>query len=167
MRELSIYTDGSSLGNPGKGGWGVILMGNNQVSELGGYQKDATNNQMEMMAVYKALEEVGELAIRGYVITIYSDSAYVINGITDWIHGWKKKNWKKSDGKAVLNKDIWEDLDRIRDLVEADNKLFFEHVKAHNGHTQNERVDEIARTIAEKHKMDLYAGPLKDYQFKD
>lgn len=167
MRELSIYTDGSSLGNPGKGGWGVILMGNNQAAELGGFQKDATNNQMELQAVYSALEEVVELGIRDYNITIYSDSAYVINGISTWIHGWKAKGWKKADGKPVLNKDMWHDLDILRDSVEQDNKIFWEHVKAHNGHKQNERVDEIARTMAEKHKMELYQGPLTNYQYKD
>lgn len=163
MRELAIYTDGSSLGNPGKGGWGAVLIGNKQVSELGGAVANVTNNQMEMLAVFKALEEVAELGIRDYSITLYSDSAYVINGITEWVYGWQKNDWKKADKKPVLNKDMWQDLVRIKHFVETDNKLFFEHIKAHAGHVYNERVDDIARELAGGEEVELFSGDQKDY----
>lgn len=166
MKELAIYTDGSSLGNPGKGGWGAVFVGNKQALELGEKHADVTNNQMEMLAVYKALEEVVELAINNYVITVHSDSMYVVNGLNEWIFNWKKKNWKRSDGKPVLNKSLWEDIQRVREFVEVENKVIFQHVKAHNGHTQNERADDIARGFAEGEDIDLFTGALKDYKFK-
>lgn len=167
MRELSIYTDGSSLGNPGKGGWGAILIGNKQVSELGEAHSDVTNNQMELLAVYKALEELVELSIRDYVITLYSDSAYVVNGINDWTHSWAKNDWKKTDKKPVLNKDLWQDIVRVKEFVESDNKIIFEHIKAHAGHVHNERADDIARGLAEGESIDLFSGAAKDYPYSE
>ncbi len=163
MRELSIYTDGSSLGNPGKGGWGAVLIGNKQALEIGDKADDVTNNQMELLAVYKALEQIAELSISDYVITLYSDSAYVVNGLNDWVFGWEKNGWKKSDKKPVLNKDLWEDIQRVRSFVESDNKLFLEHIKAHAGHRHNERADDIARGFAEGEKIELFTGSQKDY----
>lgn len=167
MRELSIYTDGSSLGNPGKGGWGAILIGNKQVSELGEAHPDVTNNQMELLAVYKALEELVELGIRDYVITLYSDSSYVVNGINDWVHGWQERGWKKADKKPVLNKDLWQDIVRIKEFVESDNKILFEHIKAHAGHVYNERADDIARGLADGEDVQLFSGSFSDYPHKE
>jgi ribonuclease HI len=164
MKELAIYTDGSSLGNPGKGGWGVVMLGNKQALELGAASDDVTNNQMELMATYKAFEELVDLGIRDYAITLYSDSMYVVNGLNQWVEGWKKNNWKTANKKPVLNKDLWEDLDRVKAFVELDNKLFIEHIKAHAGHEHNERADDIARGLAEGKDIVLFSGALKDYK---
>jgi len=167
MKELAIYTDGSSLGNPGKGGWGAVFVGNKQALELGAAHPDVTNNQMELLAVYKALEEIVDLAIRDYVVTVYSDSMYVVNGLNEWIFNWQKKNWKKSDGKPVLNKDLWQDIQRVREFVEVENKVIFEHIKAHAGHVYNERADDIARGLAEGEDITLFSGSEKDYTVRE
>ena len=163
MNKMEIYTDGSSLGNPGKGGWGAILIGKNNVVEIGEAVDDATNNQMELLAIYKALELLSERDVNNYEITLYSDSAYCVNGLNEWVINWQKNEWKKSDKKDVLNKDLWQDILRVREFAEVDNKLFFEHIKAHNGHIYNERVDDIARESAEGKEVELFEGKKEDY----
>lgn len=162
-REITIYTDGSSLGNPGPGGWGVLLLSNKTAMELGGRDTDTTNNRMELTALIRAFDLLSERGVTDYDITVYADSKYVLDGITQWIHGWKKKNWKKSDGKPVLNVELWKSLDDIKTFLETDNKIFFEHVPAHTGHQYNERVDDIARLSAEGKTLDLYDGTLAGY----
>jgi len=164
MKKLAIYTDGSSLGNPGPGGWGSVLLGNKQVVELGEKHGEVTNNQMELLSLYKSFEYLIEQGIRDYEITVHSDSTYVVNGLNDWIHGWKLKDWKTAAKKPVLNKDLWQDLDRVREFVETDNTLFIQHIKAHAGHEHNERADDIARGLAEGNPIDLYSGPTSGYK---
>ena len=164
MKELVIYTDGSSLGNPGPGGWGAVLIGNKQVVELGEKHGTVTNNQMELLSLYKSFEYLIEQGIRDYIITVHSDSTYVVNGLNEWIHGWKAKNWITAAKKPVLNKDLWQDLDRVREFVETDNTLFIKHIKAHAGHEHNERADDIARGLAEGEPLELYNGPLSEYK---
>ena len=165
MKDLAIYTDGSSLGNPGVGGWGAVLLGNKQVVELGENHDDVTNNQMELLSVYKAFEYIIELGIRDYTITVHSDSSYVVNGLNEWIYTWKRKDWKTAAKKPVLNKDLWQDLDRVREFVESDNTLFIQHIKAHAGHVHNERADDIARGLAEGKNIELYEGALAEYPY--
>ena len=142
MAELYAYTDGACSGNPGPGGWGALLIardGDKVVKEraLSGGEADTTNNRMELLAAISALETLG----RATAITIVTDSAYVKDGITSWIHGWKKRGWKTSANKPVKNEDLWRRLDS----AVAQHQVSWEWVKGHAGHVENERADELAR----------------------
>lgn len=137
--ELVIYTDGACSGNPGPGGWGVLMQFGEKEKTLKGGEKETTNNRMEMMAAIKALEAIND-KYRGE-ITLWTDSTYVMKGITEWIHGWKKRDWKKSDKKPVVNKDLWQELD----VLNAKHNVTWKWVKGHAGVDGNERADELAR----------------------
>ncbi|WP_022665320.1 ribonuclease HI [Desulfospira joergensenii] len=143
--EITVYTDGSALGNPGPGGWGaVIIQGENEVEEYSQGYRHTTNNRMEMMAVINTLEILKDL--RESSVTIHSDSQYTINGITKgWAKGWRKRGWKKADGKPALNPDLWA---RMLDLVELFPKLKFHWVRGHAGNALNERADDLANGAA-------------------
>lgn len=134
-----IYTDGSCLGNPGAGGWGAI----GEDLKLCGASAKTTNNIMEMTAVAKALEECVKRGIEE--VCIFTDSNYVKNGITKWIINWKKNGWMTSAGTPVKNKELWIQIDTLRDKVKI---IEWRWVKAHNGHPQNEAVDTLARECA-------------------
>ena len=136
---LTIYTDGACSGNPGPGGWGVLLQYGNKEKTLKGGDPDTTNNRMEMMAAIKAIEAVNE-TYTGEII-LWTDSTYVMKGITEWIHGWKKKNWIKSDKKPVVNTDLWKVLDNLN----SQKNIQWNWVKGHAGVEGNERADELAR----------------------
>ncbi|PHR94431.1 MAG: ribonuclease HI [Robiginitomaculum sp.] len=135
---LVIYTDGACLGNPGPGGWGALLQFGSKEKELFGGEPNTTNNRMELMAAIQALESLNG----GYSgeIVLWTDSKYLKDGITNWIHGWKKRGWRKADKKPVLNKDLWQRLDAIVEGKSIDWKW----VKAHAGHEGNERADVLA-----------------------
>lgn len=142
MVELTAYTDGACSGNPGPGGWGVLLVARSggevlREKELAGGEEETTNNRMELMAAICALEALD----RPSDITIVTDSNYVKGGITGWIFGWKKNGWKTSDKKPVKNIDLWQRLDDAC----ARHKVHWEWVKGHNGHPENEKADELAR----------------------
>ncbi|MCA0373150.1 MAG: ribonuclease HI [Proteobacteria bacterium] len=134
---VEIFTDGACSGNPGPGGWGAILRYGDKERELSGGEKDTTNNRMELMAAIIALETLKEPC----EVSLTTDSKYVMDGITKWIFGWKKKNWKKADNKPVLNADLWQRLD----VANARHKVNWNWVKGHAGHAENERCDELAR----------------------
>jgi ribonuclease HI len=138
MKKLVIYTDGACSGNPGPGGWGALLIYGKTEKEMFGGQKDTTNNRMEMMAAIQALESL-KPHYKGE-IELWTDSKYLKDGITKWIHGWKKRGWKKSNKKPVLNVDLWKRLDAVVD-GKSINWLW---VKGHAGHPGNERADELA-----------------------
>ncbi len=153
---IEIFTDGSSLGNPGPGGYGVVItQGGKNIQELGGYEKDTTNNRMELMAVIEALEYIIKNQ-KGSKVIIHADSTYVLGGVTTWIHNWEKNGWRTANKKAVLNQDLWQaliTLVRVFDGLSAQaGKLSWEKVKGHSGHVHNERADEIATTYASKQK---------------
>ncbi len=136
------YTDGACSGNPGPGGWGALLQakeGNAIVKErpLSGGEALTTNNRMELLAAINALEALG----RPTEITIVTDSTYVKNGVTSWIHGWKRNGWRTSAKKPVKNDDLWKRLDE----AQARHEVTWEWVKGHAGHPENERADELAR----------------------
>jgi len=139
MKQVTIFCDGSSLGNPGPGGYGVILRYGNREKELTGGDPMTTNNRMELMAVIEGLKALKEPCD----VTIYSDSSYVVKGINEWLEGWVKRNFKK-----VKNPELWQSY------IEAakPHKIKAVWVKGHNGHPENERCDELARTTAEKLK---------------
>ncbi len=138
-KSLVIYTDGACSGNPGPGGWGALMQFGEAEKELFGGEPDTTNNRMELMAAIKALEAIKP----GFAgsITLWTDSTYVMKGITEWIHGWKKRGWKKSDKKPVVNSDLW----KLLDAVNAKHDVNWKWVKGHAGVDGNERADELAR----------------------
>jgi ribonuclease HI len=138
-----LYTDGACLGNPGVGGWGaVVYFTDGSVYEVGGTVPETTNNRMELQAAIEALQ-IFRACGQNEPVTLYTDSEYVIKGITQWIKGWKLKNWKTSQGKAVLNQDLWKNLDQLNDA-----KIQWQHVRGHSGNVGNERCDAIAFSFA-------------------
>ena len=142
MPDYYAFTDGACSGNPGPGGWGVLLQareGDTVLKErdLSGGESDTTNNRMELLAAINALESLG----RATAITVVTDSAYVKNGVTSWIHGWKKNGWKTADRKPVKNADLWQRLDE----AQKRHTVTWKWVKGHAGHPENERADELAR----------------------
>ncbi|MCB1338471.1 MAG: ribonuclease HI [Maritimibacter sp.] len=142
MVELVAHTDGACSGNPGPGGWGVLLEAKNggevlKTRELSGGEAETTNNRMELMAAIMALETLE----RPSAITVVTDSAYVKNGVTGWIHGWKRNGWKTSNKKPVKNVELWQRLDD----AQARHQVRWEWIKGHAGHDENERADALAR----------------------
>jgi ribonuclease HI len=155
-----VFTDGASKGNPGPGGWGVVIVTpDGHVTELGGGALLTTNNKMELTGAIQALEH---LQATNGPLEIYTDSTYVIQGIREWIHGWKRRGWKTATGTEVLNGDLWEHLD---DLVSArgPRRIAWHYVRGHVGTPGNERVDEIADAFALQKPVTLYDGPLIGY----
>jgi ribonuclease HI len=132
-----IYTDGACSGNPGPGGWGAILAFGGTEKELFGGEKATTNNRMELMGAIAALESL----TRPCPVVLYTDSQYVQKGIKEWIHGWKKRGWKKADGKPVINADLWQRLD----LAAKPHTMDWRWVRGHSGDPMNERADGLAR----------------------
>ena len=145
-KSLIIYTDGACSGNPGPGGWGVYMRYGEKEQVFYGGEADTTNNRMEMMATIEALKAVNP-KFKGD-ITLWTDSTYVLKGITEWIHGWKKRGWKNSAKKAVKNADLWKELDAINSKFTVEWKW----VKGHAGIEGNERADELARMGVEEIK---------------
>ncbi|KKQ83161.1 MAG: Ribonuclease H [Parcubacteria group bacterium GW2011_GWB1_38_8] len=159
---ITIYTDGSSRGNPGPGGWGVVIFNNDQVIELGNREEHTTNNRMELSAAINALEFLSKLkaGINKLKVVLYADSEYVTKGMTEWIEGWQKKNWRTAGKKPVLNKDLW------LKLLEASSgkEVEWKYVAGHSGHSWNERADMIATSFADNVPIDLYNGPKNGYK---
>ena len=137
MKQIEIFTDGACSGNPGPGGWGVLLRWNGVTKELYGGEADTTNNRMELTAAIKALNALKESC----EVDLYTDSVYVRNGISSWIDSWKANNWKTSAKKPVKNAELWQQLDEAR----LRHKVSWHWVKGHAGHPENERCDELAR----------------------
>lgn len=146
---LKIYTDGSCLGNPGPGGWGVVLADNssNILLEISGHAEDTTNNRMELTAAIEALRWVQKQQTE-LEIELYTDSSYVKDGLTKWIKGWKEKNWKTANKQPVKNKELWIELDKLY----SDLNVQFHWIKAHVGHELNERADFLAHSSASEKK---------------
>jgi ribonuclease HI len=142
MAEIFAYTDGACSGNPGPGGWGALMIARNggtvlREKELSGGEALTTNNRMELMAAISALESL----TRASPVTLVTDSAYVKNGVTVWIHGWKRNGWRTADKKPVKNVDLWQRLE----AAQARHRVSWQWIKGHAGHAENERADELAR----------------------
>ena len=133
---VHIYTDGACKGNPGPGGWGAVLKYQNNMKEIKGFAPTTTNNIMELTAVIEALRSL----TRPCEIIITTDSSYVKDGITEWIHQWKKKKWKTANKKPVKNKELWQELEKET----YRHEIKWEWVRGHSGHPENERADELA-----------------------
>jgi len=137
MNKIVIYTDGGCRGNPGIGGWGVWLRYGDHDKKLKGGEKNTTNNRMELTAAIKALEAIKSSTID---IDLYTDSKYVMNGINEWIKGWKARDWKTANKKPVKNVDLWRELD----LVNSKHNVHWHWVKGHSGNEGNEMADDLA-----------------------
>lgn len=137
LKAVEIWTDGACSGNPGPGGWGAILRFNGTEKELSGAEALTTNNRMELMAAIAALEAL----TRPCAVTLTTDSQYVKDGLTKWIHGWKRNGWKTADKKPVKNEDLWKRLE----AAAGRHTVTWQWVKGHAGHAENERADALAR----------------------
>ena len=137
MKKVQLITDGACVGNPGPGGWACILRHGNQKREMYGYAPLTTNNRMELTAAIRGLEALKKPC----EVTLSTDSRYVMDGLTKWIHGWQKNGWKTADKKPVKNGDLWQALDKEC----ARHEIVWRWVRGHSGHVENERVDALAR----------------------
>lgn len=138
MNTVEIYTDGACKGNPGPGGWGVLLKSGGVEKELFGGERETTNNRMELLAVINALEALK----RPCHVILHADSQYVLKGITEWLNGWKAKGWKTASKQPVKNVDLWQRLDAL--VSGAGHKIDWRWVKGHDGDPGNERADALA-----------------------
>lgn len=133
---IYIYSDGACKGNPGAGGWGALLVTDGHRKEICGGEANTTNNRMEMTAVIRALESLK----RPSTVEVHTDSQYVQKGISEWMAGWKRRNWRTAAGQPVKNQDLWLQLDALSQL----HRIEWKWVRGHNGHPENERADELA-----------------------
>ena len=140
MKRVDVFTDGACKGNPGPGGWGAILRMGHHEKELSGGEAETTNNRMEMTAVIRALNALTEPC----AVTIHTDSRYVIDGMTKWIEGWKRKGWVNASKQPVRNQDLWHDLI----AAALPHQIDWQWVKGHDGHPENERADRLASNAA-------------------
>jgi ribonuclease HI len=167
-KNILIFTDGSSRGNPGPGGWGAIVVVPEgeafRVKELGGREAPTTNNHMELMAAREALTFVEKKADKTTEVTIFIDSAYLINGITGWVFAWEKNNWMTKTKEPVLNKDLWTDLLALVFRMNKKSSLVWEKVEGHAGYYGNERADIIATSYADSEQVLLFSGELSAYE---
>lgn len=136
MDHVEIFTDGACSGNPGPGGWGVVMRAKNSEKELSGAEAATTNNRMEMMAVIAGLEALK----RPCKVTVTTDSQYVMKGMTEWLAGWKARNWRTASKQPVKNADLWQRLE----AAAAKHQLEWQWVRGHTGHAENERADQLA-----------------------
>ena len=157
--KILIFTDGASKGNPGPGGWAAIVIAHERVIELGGREKHTTNHRMELRATIQGLRACNTQPAGERIV--YTDSSYVINGITKWVKGWKKNGWKTKEKKPVVNQDLWQALDATAGA--SGSEIIWQYVGGHVGIAGNERVDEIASAFAEDRKITLYHGGIESY----
>jgi len=161
-----VFCDGACSGNPGRGGWGAIVATpTGKVIELGGPELATTNNKMELTGAIQALDAIseGQIEVPDGPIHLYTDSTYVIRGITQWIWGWMKNGWKSSEGGEVSNKELWKELSGAVARVKKDHPISWKFVKGHSGVPGNERCDEIAVAFSSGKSIELYRGPLLKY----
>ena len=158
--KIVVFTDGACSGNPGPGGWAsIIAYPEGKIHELGGQGEQTTNNKMEIMGVLQALRA---LQNDKRTVVIYTDSTYVIRGATQWLYGWKRKGWINSEGQAVSNRELWEEMDRVL-RARAKDSVEWKYCRGHRGTPGNERCDEIAVKMSQRKWADLYQGPLVGY----
>jgi len=159
MSKISIFTDGASRGNPGRGGFGAVVVSHDSVTEVGGREDNTTNNRMELSAVIAALSTVDNKER----IVIHTDSNYVINGITKWVNGWKKNGWITKTKESVINRDLWEKLYDLK----SGKEIEWVYVGGHSGVVGNERCDVIATSFADNKDIDLYSGSFSKYPIQN
>ena len=176
MEKITIFCDGASKGNPGPGGWGAIVSTAEKVVELGGAERATTNNRMELLAAVSALEEAFTImeaksssdedrpthSDASREVTLYTDSSYVINGITKWVEGWQNNGWLTKAKQPVMNQDLWEEV--LAAVEKFDTTIEWQYVGGHVGIAGNERVDKIASDFAEGKEVKLYKGSRSAYK---
>ena len=158
-----VFCDGACSGNPGRGGWGAVVVTappTAQVTELGAGALETTNNRMELTA---AIEGLRHLSTTAGAVVVLTDSTYVIKGITQWVWGWRRRGWKTSDDKDVANRDLWEELVQVTAARREGSKVTWRYVRGHSGIPGNERVDAIAVAFTKGQRPALYRGPLLRY----
>lgn len=161
---ITIFTDGSSRGNPGNGGWGAVVIEvrppkcPTSIREIGGFVADTTNNRMEIMAAIEALKSLDEVSNKED-ITIFTDSKYLLDGFTKWIKGWKRNGWKTKTKDDVSNRDLWEELD----MIAGNMNITWKYIGGHVGILGNERCDIIATSFADGNPVALYSGLIQNY----
>lgn len=163
MKKIIVYTDGASRGNPGRGGWGAVVVdpkGNSW--EIGDAASRTTNNAMELSAIAGALECILHNGLQDSQISLYSDSSYALDGIQGWVFGWQRNNWQTKDGNPVKNKEIWQKIVELQKAIGA-KKIEWNHVPGHANIPGNERCDKIATDFADGSPPHLYAGPTAGY----
>ena len=161
LDHILIFTDGACSGNPGPGGWAAIVATpDGKIKELGGYREHTTNNEMELTATIEALKQIQKVDMP---VIFYTDSTYVIRGITQWIWGWKKKGWKNAEGIDVANQEIWKELSRWVQARGASGKIDWRYSRGHVGTPGNERCDEIAVAFSQRKWIELFHGSLMKY----
>lgn len=156
---ITIFTDGAARGNPGPGGWGAIVASDDTVMEIGGREDHTTNNRMEMMAAISGIKTADKTFGIHEPVTVYTDSSYVLSGITRWVVGWQRNKWKTSKKEDVLNRDLWEELYALTTHRSIEWKL----LKGHSGVPANERCDVIATSYADTRPAVLYKGSRERY----
>ncbi len=163
---ITVFTDGASSGNPGPGGFGaIIVFPEGRVVEIGGANSQTTNNRMEMTAALEALNAISKRNIENKnKIVVYTDSAYLLQGIGGWVYAWQKNNWKTKTGEDVANRDLWEELFKIELGLKFKYDIKWEKVKGHSGIHGNERCDEIATEFSLGKRPLLFTGTLKEYK---
>jgi ribonuclease HI len=152
--EIKVFTDGSSRGNPGPGGWGAIIDFGDEVRELGGGDKRTTNNRMELTAVVETLEFLENQNHSSAKVHFYTDSSYVANGVSTWINGWRRNSWKNKAGQEIANVDLWQKIDNLLNIFE----IKMENIEGHVGIPANERADAIATSFADEKPDNLFVG---------
>ncbi len=163
MEDIIIFTDGSSRGNPGPGGFGAIIVSDKKVKEIGGGEQKTTNNRMELKACIEALKYVQDSNLKPKSVKLFTDSSYVVNGITKWVYSWERRNWTTVNKEPVLNKDLWETL---LELVKGKN-IEWKQIEGHVGVRGNERADIIATAFADGENISLYDGSFSLYDIQD
>lgn len=160
--QVTIYTDGSSRGNPGPGGWSAIILAGDEVIELGGRENLTTNNRMELTGAIEGLKHLADKNASS--VEVNTDSEYVKKGMTEWINGWITKGWKTSAKKDVLNRDLWQALKGEEDRLKTRGvRVTWKYVQAHVGIALNERADAIATSCADDANVELYRGDKASY----
>lgn len=152
--EIKIFTDGASRGNPGPGGWGAIVDFGDEVYELGGGEKKTTNNRMELSAVLESLEFLEGQNYSGARVKFFTDSSYVAKGVSIWINGWRRNNWKNKTGQEIANIDLWKKISDLLNIFEVK----MENIEGHVGIPANERADQIATSFADEKPDNLFKG---------
>lgn len=162
-QSIIIYTDGACSGNPGPGGWASIILDREQiVTELGGYEVGTTNNRMEISSAIYALEFVVDSPDS---IILFTDSTYLIRGITQWVFGWQKRGWESTNGGTIANQDLWQALIELTRARKKHGSITWEYVRGHSGVPGNERCDQIAVAYSQGGHPTLYTGPHSGYGF--
>ncbi len=166
--DFLIFTDGACSGNPGPGGWGAIIHDpGGETIELGGHAEHTTNNRMEMLAASEALKKLAKMNRPEIRVHLCTDSRYLIDGITKWIHGWKKRGWVSvENGSPIKNQDIWMELSEVLEKHPNKTKVYWVHIAGHSMFAGNERCDEIAVAFSKGESCELYQGPSARYSIK-